>query len=403
MAMMMTGRVLLVCALCVLWCVAVFGHATEDYCSEGGGSGLRHTSNGGGDGVSLKADCGLLSTRMALIKAVEASDAGPELSVVPVQVGKPQDKQNSSRDKTPRSGASGSDGDGFAGQPAPAASLKPGESGPGGQERESRVLDPNVRKEAEDRDGSLSESQKLRTDQTSSTTGGPGTEDSEEPALENTSEGNGSSNIHLNEEDADEAEVQEISEPEEPEKDKRNTALTETHDSQAKQKETQLPTQPTLPTTQVDEHSSPGDTVAKQQLQLPQSEMDPNNNSQTKSVANIAANQHNEPSADHAGSRPPSPVANGDAANNEADNTTENGIPNDDPAADAAETRDEKQNENKDSNPKETPVTAAATKTTTATTGNNDGSTAVSHATSSLLPLVVFACAAAAAAAVVAV
>ncbi|KAF8300188.1 Mucin-associated surface protein (MASP), putative, partial [Trypanosoma cruzi] len=78
---MMTGRVLLVCALCVLWCGAVFGHAMEDYCGEGGGNGLRHTSNGGDDGVSLKADCGLLSTRMALIKAVEAADDGEDGSI----------------------------------------------------------------------------------------------------------------------------------------------------------------------------------------------------------------------------------------------------------------------------------------------------------------------------------
>ncbi|EAN97037.1 Mucin-associated surface protein (MASP) [Trypanosoma cruzi] len=33
---MMAGRVLLVCALCVLWCGGVFGRAMDDYCSEGG-------------------------------------------------------------------------------------------------------------------------------------------------------------------------------------------------------------------------------------------------------------------------------------------------------------------------------------------------------------------------------
>ncbi|RNF04392.1 mucin-associated surface protein (MASP), partial [Trypanosoma cruzi] len=38
MAMMTTGRVLLVCALCVLWCGAVFGHA-EGLAAVGGGSG----------------------------------------------------------------------------------------------------------------------------------------------------------------------------------------------------------------------------------------------------------------------------------------------------------------------------------------------------------------------------
>ncbi|EAN81729.1 mucin-associated surface protein (MASP), putative [Trypanosoma cruzi] len=59
---MMTGRVLLVCVLCVLWCAAGFGHASDEYGSEGGGDVLTRTNNGGGDGVSLNAECGLLST-----------------------------------------------------------------------------------------------------------------------------------------------------------------------------------------------------------------------------------------------------------------------------------------------------------------------------------------------------
>ncbi|PBJ80134.1 mucin-associated surface protein [Trypanosoma cruzi cruzi] len=68
----------------------------------------------------------------------------------------------------------------------------------------------------------------------------------------------------------------------------------------------------------------------------------------------------------------------------------------DDPTADFAGTREEKQNENKDANPKKTPVTATAMKTTTATTGDSDGSTAVSHTTSPLLLLlIVVSCAAA--------
>ncbi|EAN99287.1 Mucin-associated surface protein (MASP) [Trypanosoma cruzi] len=70
----------------------------------------------------------------------------------------------------------------------------------------------------------------------------------------------------------------------------------------------------------------------------------------------------------------------------------------DDPAADGAGTAEGKQNENKEANPKETPLEATATKNTTATTGDSDGSTAVSHTTSPLLLLlVVVACAAAAA------
>ncbi|RNC55787.1 mucin-associated surface protein (MASP) [Trypanosoma cruzi] len=69
---MMTGRVLLVCALCVLWCWCG-GFADEAGASAGGGNGLRHTSNGVNDGSS-KADCGLFFTSMGLLKAVEAGE-----------------------------------------------------------------------------------------------------------------------------------------------------------------------------------------------------------------------------------------------------------------------------------------------------------------------------------------
>ncbi|EAN90701.1 Mucin-associated surface protein (MASP) [Trypanosoma cruzi] len=74
MAMMMTGRVLLVCALCVLWCGNGFGDARDDRYNEGGRNFLTHTHNGGNDRLRLKADRGLISTRMGLIKAVAAED-----------------------------------------------------------------------------------------------------------------------------------------------------------------------------------------------------------------------------------------------------------------------------------------------------------------------------------------
>ncbi|PBJ76077.1 mucin-associated surface protein [Trypanosoma cruzi cruzi] len=51
MAMMMTGRVLLVCALCVLWCGAVFGHA-EGLAAVGG------SSVGGNSAGSEDGSCG---------------------------------------------------------------------------------------------------------------------------------------------------------------------------------------------------------------------------------------------------------------------------------------------------------------------------------------------------------
>ncbi|KAF5220089.1 Mucin-associated surface protein (MASP) subgroup S098 [Trypanosoma cruzi] len=402
MAMMTTGRVLLVCALCVLWCGAVFGRAMDDYCSEGGGSGLMHTSNGGDDGVSLKANCGLLSTRMALINAVEAADEGG----LSGDAGSSQDNSKESlQDKTLSDNAEGDaalvSGGGVVADPPPppppAAPLqKPGGRNTG-EKGKQEELDKKGN-EADDKSRSEPGPQKPKTEQSSSSaSGGPGTQSDVEPALEDTSESNESPDDALKQEDAGETEVTKLSDGE-PEKGKSNMALTETNDSQAKQKEIQLPTPLTLPTTQVDEHSSPGDTVTTQQLQKTQSEMDPKNNSQKKSVITITADQHNEPSADHAGSRPPSPTANGDAANNEADKTTEDGTPNNDPAADGAETREEKQNENMNANPKETPVEATVIKNPTKTTtdSDSDGSTAVSHTTSPLLLLLVVACAAAA-------
>ncbi|RNF02508.1 mucin-associated surface protein (MASP) [Trypanosoma cruzi] len=393
MAMMMTGRVLLVCALCVLWCGGVFGRAMDDYCSE---SGLRHTSNGGDDGVAIKANCGLLSTRMRLINAVEAADEGG----LSGDAGSSQDNSNESLQDKTLSGNKEGDAAHVSGggviadplPPTPAAPLqKPGGINTG-EEGKQEGLDKKGN-EADDKSRSEPAPQKPKTEQSpSSASGGTGTQSDVEPGVEETSESNESSDDAPKQEAAGETEVKKLPDGE-PEKGKSNTPLTETNDIQAKQKEIQL----TTPTTQVDEHSSPGDTVTTQQLQKPQSEMDPKNNSQKENVFTITANRHNEPSADHAGSRPPSLTANGDAANNEADKATEDGIPNNNPAADGAETREGKQNENKEANPKETPVEAAAMKATTATTGDSDSSTAVSHTTSPLLLLLVVACAAAAA------
>ncbi|EAN89459.1 Mucin-associated surface protein (MASP) [Trypanosoma cruzi] len=416
MAMMMAGRVLLVCALCVLCCGAVFGHAMEDYCGEGGGNGLRHTSNGGDDGVSPKADCGLLSTRMALIKAVEAAEAGEESSGVPDQ---PQDKSESSPNNKLGNNMQSTGVPGSGGSVAGQAPLGSGGSDTGGQERGSNVLGPNEEKEAgrmDQKDGKGTGPHNEGAEQSSSSSGSPAPQSGEDHKLENTSESNESSDIQLKKEDAVEAEIPKISEKEEPGGGKENEngkALTGIPDSQTKMKETKTVTPPPLLTKTAEEaritigipagdstpaetngHSKPEDTVNMQQLQQPQDGIESNNNSQTNSGTEISANQQNEPSADQAESTP-LPTANGDAANNKAEKSTEEGMPNNGPAADGAETREEKQDENKEANPKETPVEATAMKTTTATTGDSDGSTAVSHTTSPLLLLLLVACAAA--------
>ncbi|KAF5221653.1 Mucin-associated surface protein (MASP) subgroup S099 [Trypanosoma cruzi] len=407
MAMMMTGRVLLVCALCVLWCGAVFGHAMDDYCSEGGGNGLRHTSNGGDDGVSLKADCGLLSTRMALIKAVEAAEGKQELS----DPDPPQDKSKvSSPDKlgnnTQSTGAPGS-GDGVGGQHEAELPPTPGGSGTEEQVGELGVMDTNDGKVAGDeekKDVNEADLQHQRADQltsSSSSSGSSGTEGVKQPS----SRANSKSKETLDElpQEEEEEDLPSESDSREREAEEQETEEDKKNDKMVHKSPTETPGGPTnkaelqTATTELNGHSSPETLGDVKQPEEVQGEKDSNNNSQTKSAVTIAANQHNEPSADHGESGPPSPTANGDAANNDSDKSTEDGIPNSDPASDAPGTAEGKQNENKDANPKETPVTATAMKNTTATTGDSDGSTAISHTTSPLLLLLVFACAAAAA------
>ncbi|RNC39510.1 mucin-associated surface protein (MASP), partial [Trypanosoma cruzi] len=395
MAMLMAGRVLLVCALCVLWCGAVFGHAMEDYCSEGGGNGLRHTSNGGDDGVSLKADCGLLSTRMALINAVEAAEAGEK----PSRPDPPQDTEESLPDNKLGNNANGtgapdSGGGSVSVQPA---GIPPT---PKGSDKEEKGKKPEVEDtsgekvagDQEQKDGTTTGPQLQRADQlSSSSSGSSDTEGVKRPSSKENSEISESSDNPPQEEgekdlgsasDSHEEEAEE-KETEGDQKNAGNQAPTEKRGDAAKHTEIQKAT------TEPNGQSSPEALEGVKQSEEVQSEKDSKNNPQTKSVDSIAANQQNGPSADHGESGLPSPTANGDAANNEADNSTEDGIPNSDPAADGAGTREEKQNENKDANPKETPVTAAAMKTTTATTGDSDGSTAVSHTTSPLLLLLV--------------
>ncbi|EAN98813.1 Mucin-associated surface protein (MASP) [Trypanosoma cruzi] len=403
---MTTGRVLLVCALCVLWCGAVLGHAMEDYCGEGGGNGLRHTSNGGDDGVSLKADCGLLSTRMALIKAVEAAEGEQEMNVT----ARPQDNSKASSpdskvgNNTKSTGAPDSKGGSVAGEPAEAAPT-PGESDTEGQVVKPEGLDANGGKKADGKrdrnDGTATGPQQQRADQpsSSSSSGSSGTESAKQPLVKENSERNETLDDPPQEEeekdrgsesDSHEEEAEEL-EKKEDKKNASNQAPTGTLGGLTKH--TEIHTATTEPNGQ----SSPqalGDVEKPEEVQ---GEKDPKNNSQTKSVASIAANQQNETSADHGESGSPSPTANGDAANNDSDNSTEERMQSNHSAADGAGTAEGKQNENKDANPKGTPVEATAMKTTTATTGDSDGSTAVSHTTSPLFLLLLVACAAAAA------
>ncbi|RNE98466.1 mucin-associated surface protein (MASP), partial [Trypanosoma cruzi] len=336
-----------------------------DYCGEGGGDGLRHTSNGGGDGVSLKADCRLLSTRMGLMKAVEAAEA--EDGVQELSVPDPsQDTGESSPDNKQSSAAAGSKGGDVAVQLPAAAGLTLGSGGSDTEELQVKppnVVDPSGGKKGDGKNGIELEPEGIGAGQSSSSSGGAVTLGGKELPSKQTSKGNEPSNgTPIQEEDAENHRItsnsREAEAEEEHEVKKENAtheAPTETRGSPAKDAEIQTATPSPPPATM-------------------------NGHSNTETLPPVQPLQHVQD--DHAESRPPSPTANGGVANNEADKRTEEGMPNNDPAADGAGTAEGKQNENKEANPKETPVEATAMKNTTATTGDSDSSTAVSHTTS---------------------
>ncbi|EKG03691.1 mucin-associated surface protein (MASP), putative [Trypanosoma cruzi] len=318
MAMMMTGRVLLVCALCVLWCGVCGGERSET---------PPDSPDNPSDDQSLNEEEPVGVTPGGLKNGEQAA---------------PKQTSSPTRSELPEL----------------PSSLSPAQPG-GGASVTARAKMDNQDQNAEE---GKKEVEKEKQDK-----------DKEEGE----------------EDDATEEEVEVTIISEEELKNASNEAPTETPGGPTNDAETQTAT------TQVNGESSPEALEGVKQSEEVQSEKDSNNSSQTKSVASIAANQHNETSADHGESGSPLPTANGDAANNNSDKSIEDGISNSDPAADGAGTAEGKQNENKEANPKKTPVTAAAMKTTTATTGDSDGSTAVSHTTSPLLLLLVVACAAA--------
>ncbi|PBJ78374.1 mucin-associated surface protein [Trypanosoma cruzi cruzi] len=382
MAMMMTGRVLLVCALCVLWCVA-------------GGGGRAETPS-----PVSPPDEKTQNKEAVRVAGKEVQNGQPEApqEPAPKASGLPAGVPTSSQAPQPEGGGS------VAGQAA--AAPTPGESDTEGKERGSNVSDPavgikEVAGDEEQRDANAADSQQQRGDKSSSSSsssGSSGTEGVKQPVVKENSESNEALDDPPQEEkdlrgesDSREGEAEELEKKEEDSGNRNDKALTDISENPAKHTEVQTTT------TELNGQSSAEALEDVKQSEEVQSEKDSNNNSQTKNVATIAVNQQNEPSADHGESWPPSPTENGSAANNEADKSIEEGIPNSDPAADAAETAEGKQNENKEVNPKETTVEATAMKNTTATTGDSDGSTAVSHTTSPLLLLLVVVCAAAAA------
>ncbi|PWV02220.1 Mucin-associated surface protein (MASP) [Trypanosoma cruzi] len=142
---------------------------------------------------------------------------------------------------------------------------------------------------------------------------------------------------------------------------------------------------------------NPQDVVLVQQSQGVHESKESNNNPRDPASASATANQLDATFNGHGEPAQTTSSTKSFFESNDANSGTEEGITKDDPAADGAGTNDTKNSQNKHDNTKETPVQATAMKGATATTGDSDGSTAVFHITSPLLLLLVVACVAAAA------
>ncbi|RNC52305.1 mucin-associated surface protein (MASP) [Trypanosoma cruzi] len=333
-------------------------------------------NNAESDGVFPRADCSLLSIHMGLIRAVEAWDKeGAELGGT----------VTSEKPKQLLYGTTSKGNDDVLTPGSPATLPTPKVSDQVEQEKPLKTVDSNGIDDTRDpTSGKATESQRQSAGQSSSgsTVSQPGKDNN----LNNPSESNAFTNdtptddsganippnipergvgtLEKVKEDEDETKKpkQAVQEEAGEHKENKNDNLpTGSPENAAKLKKIPQETSPSLTkapaevalktigktegnSTQarVNGQSSPEDTVPVQKLQKPQSDMRSNNNSQTEGIAPITANQHNEPSAVHTETRPPSPTENGNFANNKADKSTEGGIPNNDPAADGTGTREEK-------------------------------------------------------------
>ncbi|EKF32189.1 mucin-associated surface protein (MASP), putative [Trypanosoma cruzi marinkellei] len=126
------------------------------------------------------------------------------------------------------------------------------------------------------------------------------------------------------------------------------------------------------------------------------------NKLQKEGLASTTSNQEGGSSDGHAELTPPTNSATSNAANADADTDTDKGIPNNNLEADGPATAEAHQDEKKEENTQEpTPPNSSAIINQTLPPGDSDSSTAVSHTTSPLFLLIVV-CAAAAAAVVAA-
>ncbi|KAF8303913.1 Mucin-associated surface protein (MASP), subgroup S074 [Trypanosoma cruzi] len=428
MAMMMSGRVLLVCALCVLWCLTVFGIAMDNRCIEGGRNFLTHTHNGGNNGLRLTADFGLISTRMGLINAVAAGDGSEGgTSNAPLDsVGGTSPGSllaGSGGNETPATGG----GKGAAGAGVPSLpAFGPGVSGAGdeggqlpvaGQEgNEKNNLDPNNK--------ASNNSQDQNTDQLSSPSGSTSTRSDEKLSLTGTDDLTPLSkhtDTELGADRQDNRESNEAIEEKDGNKDKekkqgKNTLQPETQEGQNNRGGTppSLPALPLpLPPSGGPAPSSTAERENSQNQKKVTNEATPSgpkmeSEAPEPSSGDATQEQHShdtdtEDSTKNATTGSPaettfsstSTSGSGDHAHNNAD---ENDAQSSEGQHDSLETGNTNVVPTLSEAAPQTAETITAAQTNhTTRPGDSDSSTAVSHTTSPLLLLLVVACAAAAA------
>ncbi|PBJ73627.1 mucin-associated surface protein [Trypanosoma cruzi cruzi] len=426
MAMMMAGRVLLVCALCVLWCVTVFGDARDNRCIEGDGNVLTHTHNGGNDGLRLKADSGLISTRMGLIMAVAAEEGGEEElesvgraspdSLLAVtednEVPGPKEGKGAAVAATPPS---------LPGPGMPGTGDEKGQLVVAGQKvNEKNNVDPGSKepKESQDRTNdqlpSPSGSSSTRSGEKSSLTGTddltPLPKDTETELSADLQDKNGS----------DEAIGEEDGEKEKEKKQEKDKLQPEKHEGQNNGGGTPPPPPPPLPPSGGPAPSSTagegGPTAEKESAQKITEVVNENTPSGSKTGSEAPAppsedatqGQHShdtdtENSTKNAATGTPAETSSSSTSTSGSGDHVQNKADEDD-AQSSEEQHDNLETGNthvvptlSETAPQTAIKTATAHKNDTTTPGDSDGSTAVSHTTSPLLLLlVVVACAAAA-------
>ncbi|EAN99555.1 Mucin-associated surface protein (MASP) [Trypanosoma cruzi] len=399
MAMMMAGRVLLVCALCVLWCGAG-GRCEEEGTAvpESGGKLLTHTHNGGNDGLRLKADFGLISTRMGLIKAVAAGDDGGD--------GAGNDSLEN-EDKSPQGGVLAGTKDNEApgaGGGNGAAGAVNGQLPAAGQKGiENKNVDPGR--------NAATDSQDQNNDHLSSSSGSTPSRSGEKPSSTGTSEMTQLPKDTVTKLDADLQDKRESSEgikAEETEEEERQKIKAHTGSRESKNNGGE--TTPPLPTSSdeespiSDQENSQNSKKVKNEATLSESKTASEAPAPPSKDATQGQHSHDtdteDPTKNAATGSPVEPTTSSTSKSGSGDHV-QNKVDEDD-AQSSEEQHDGIETGNTNVVPtlseraSQTPETATDARTNDTTTpGDSDGSTAVSHTTSPFLLFVT--CAAAAA------